>query len=288
MIPIRKAAAPPELAEVEAVQLAHLRALGHAPGAEEIVGYAIARRHLHRLQHYKCCYCERKCPADFHDVEHYRPKAEADRRPGCDERHGYWWLAFAWDNLLFSCPICNRSGKKNRFPLAAGSVALLPEELPPGREVPLLLNPATDHPAHHIRFVLAPANHNTPAGWHAEPYANSAMGEASIRVLKLNTPGQIEARADHVNTHLSAILQTLLAHQDNSAYFRHGFKHALRCFGWDYPFALLSYDGLQHFIPPNLLTANGVRWPDRAEVGSRSSADWAELAKDYHLPRRKA
>ncbi|HMY18924.1 MAG TPA: hypothetical protein PKA58_21505, partial [Polyangium sp.] len=70
--------------------------------------------------------------------EHYRPKAEADRRPGSHETHGYHWLAFTWSNLYFSCPDCNRSYKRTRFPLEHGSIALKTRKRPPGQEIPLL------------------------------------------------------------------------------------------------------------------------------------------------------
>lgn len=50
--------------------------------------------------HPTCCFC------GFRDqgchVEHYRPKAK------------YYWLAYSWDNLLLSCPICNQA-KKAKF-----------------------------------------------------------------------------------------------------------------------------------------------------------------------------
>lgn len=41
---------------------------------------------------FKCCYCEAKIAHPYNDVEHVRPKARADRRPGSVATHGYWWL----------------------------------------------------------------------------------------------------------------------------------------------------------------------------------------------------
>jgi uncharacterized protein (TIGR02646 family) len=56
-----------------------------------------------------CAYCQcdiRHAPSD---VEHFRPKSV------------YWWLAYELDNYLLSCIPCNRSYKKERFPLPAGA-----------------------------------------------------------------------------------------------------------------------------------------------------------------------
>ena len=57
---------------------------------------------LKEIYHGKCAYCETS--VEQFDVEHFRPK-----------RGGYYWLAYSWDNLLLSCPICNVA-KGNSFP----------------------------------------------------------------------------------------------------------------------------------------------------------------------------
>lgn len=55
----------------------------------------------------KCAYCEGKAAHVAHgDVEHFRPKSE------------YWWLAYCYDNFLYSCQICNQSYKGANFPRA--------------------------------------------------------------------------------------------------------------------------------------------------------------------------
>jgi hypothetical protein len=54
----------------------------------------------------KCAYCEASTAVVAHgDVEHFRPKSV------------YWWLAFVFDNYLFSCQICNQTYKKDHFPI---------------------------------------------------------------------------------------------------------------------------------------------------------------------------
>lgn len=78
----------------------------------------------------KFAYCETSTEVVAHgDVEHFRPKSI------------YWWLAFAFDNYLFSCQICNQSFKGDRFPiLGAPLVApVMPAALPTGAALEALL-----------------------------------------------------------------------------------------------------------------------------------------------------
>jgi hypothetical protein len=54
----------------------------------------------------KCAYCESPTDTVAHgDVEHFRPKSV------------YWWLAYCYDNYLYSCQICNEVFKKDKFPI---------------------------------------------------------------------------------------------------------------------------------------------------------------------------
>jgi uncharacterized protein (TIGR02646 family) len=123
--------------------------------------YVLAER-----QRKKCCYCERIVTASFNDVEHYRPFSH------------YWWLAWTWENLLFACAPCNRSGKNDAFPLATGSTPLQFGELPPGAERPLMLDPATDDPRRHIRFLRVNGK------WH--PIGEDERGRETLRVLRFD------------------------------------------------------------------------------------------------------
>jgi hypothetical protein len=59
----------------------------------------------------KCAYCEADTSVVAHgDVEHFRPKSE------------YWWLAYTYDNYLYSCQICNQTYKSSNFPVAGSKL----------------------------------------------------------------------------------------------------------------------------------------------------------------------
>lgn len=63
----------------------------------------------------KCAYCEASTSTVAHgDVEHFRPKAT------------YWWLAYHFDNYLFSCQICNQIYKNDNFPVTNGVLLVAP------------------------------------------------------------------------------------------------------------------------------------------------------------------
>src|SRR5712692_7871491 len=83
-----------------------------------IYGHSSVKRALQTAQHNKCCYCEGLFIGHAAgDVEHYRPKdgAQQDRTAGV-QYPGYYWLAYDWANLYFSCEICNRVHKRRFFP----------------------------------------------------------------------------------------------------------------------------------------------------------------------------
>jgi len=212
VIRILRCTEPAELQLVRQARLATLRSLAlvREPTSKDIDGYKIVAEQLWRSQYHKCCYCESKVPKAFNDVEHYRPKGEADRLPASNSTHGYWWLAFDWDNLLFACPGCNRSGKNSKFPLAPGSVPLIAEQMPPGNEVALLIDPTADNPIEHIEYKFA-----STAGvggvfyWWARPRKNSLLGNETIAVCELNRIDLLELRNDYVRDILSRQVKAL-------------------------------------------------------------------------------
>ncbi len=195
----RRAQEPPELKSVrskELPKLEQIRGKGQFPKGDDIKGYDVVKELLWKDQHYKCCYCEQRIPGKYHDVEHYRPKVRADRWPGCTSTHGYWWLAFTWENLLFACPLCNRSGKNDQFPLKIGSFALAEREIPQGKEVPLLIDPAVKSAMPHIRFE--PDNSSGEILWVANARNGCEYGDYTIRVCDLNAEDVVVLRSLYI------------------------------------------------------------------------------------------
>ena len=128
---------------------------------------------MHRC---KCCYCEKKFPPVMLDVEHFRPigavkqSIEEDR-----EWPGYYWLAYSWDNLLLACQECNRTHKKESFPLANPTDRARSHHDCLGKEQALLIDPVGQDPRTHIRF-------DGPA-----PMSGTAEGRATIKVVGLRS-----------------------------------------------------------------------------------------------------
>ena len=181
----RPSAAPAPLATRLADALNSVRAKPPSTRKELPTTYREARTELWPAQHHKCAYCEFAEQSTRNDVEHFRPAMEADRAPGSTDTHGYWWLAFEWSNLLFSCANCNQGkAKGTRFPLASGSVALVAEQPPPGLEKPLLIDPAVESGVPHIEFVLDARKD----AWVPRARNGSRRGDATIRTCKLDRP----------------------------------------------------------------------------------------------------
>ena len=120
----------------------------------KIYGSRTVKNALLHAQHGKCCYCESKFRANSPgDVEHYRPKRAVKQRDGQSiEYPGYYWLAYDWNNLLVSCEVCNRSHKKNLFPLKNPDARARSHHERIADERPLFINPGFEDPRKHIRF----------------------------------------------------------------------------------------------------------------------------------------
>lgn len=187
---------PPVLDSMAAVtERAEARKFFNDPrrSRQERFGFEVYKRReiaaaLTEVFHDKCAYCE--SPIGLvtpKDVTHYRPKSSVTGRP---EHPGYWWLASDWDNLLVSCPDCDRvrshagerSGKGTRFPIADESKRAF-EEGGEADETPLLLDPCRDHPESHLVF--------DPTGL---VVSDTLQGQTTITVVGLNRRGLVEAR----------------------------------------------------------------------------------------------
>ncbi len=166
-------------------------------------------RALARDFHKKCAYCESKFAAVTPaDIEHYRPKASINT--GTHElKPGYFWMAGDWDNLLLSCPHCNRSyshevpgqtqnvtlGKGTQFPLSDETKRVRDHEADIAAEADyrLLLHPCIDQPNEHLSFDTDGLVRPKQAG------AAGARGKASIDIYALQRKDLVEARRDAVN-----------------------------------------------------------------------------------------
>lgn len=145
----------------------------------------------------KCVWCEqlRERKREL-DVEHYRPKVcvtEWQETPQLianeppqerNERGGYWWLAFAWNNFALSCKTCNQGWKRNLFPVRASRSADV-KEGDETRDAPLLLDPS-------VPFRVADHFRWTPGGI-IEPVSD--QGFATIVTCGLNRRDLLERRA---------------------------------------------------------------------------------------------
>ncbi len=167
-------------------------------------GLLDVREALKKLFHNKCGYCETKISSGASlEIEHFRPKnridVEKNIQTGCYEP-GYYWLAMDWDNLLLSCPHCNKSiihikgekatGKSCYFPLAEGcehkrhkSFYDDPNIFEEEEKVRLLINPCKDIPEENLKFLVY--DKNELAGFVAY---KTIKGKVSIDAYGLNRP----------------------------------------------------------------------------------------------------
>lgn len=176
-------------------------------------GYQIARPHLYKLQHKKCAFCEIFVDDINSPVEHFRPKAGAKNKRKTrwvNMASHYWWMAWTWENLFFSCNRCNYSGSKgNKFPVRAGTLRIQAPATPCPAAIPaihydlstesaLLVNPREDNPFDHLQWALVDrAAH--PRNWRWTIVGQDDKGDMTIDVFKL---GQ---RIDQVNDHLEVV-----------------------------------------------------------------------------------
>lgn len=133
----------------------------------KIYGAVQVKDALIAMQHGKCAYCEGDFRAfSYGDTEHQRPKAYSQQNVGAPTiRPGYYWLAYDWSNLVLSCERCNRSRKRNLFPLGnPGARAMTPEAV--ANEEPLLLDPTGEvDPRTQIRFENGVPTGLSEIGW---------------------------------------------------------------------------------------------------------------------------
>jgi uncharacterized protein (TIGR02646 family) len=130
----------------------------------DIYGHKTVKQTLMKAQHDKCCFCESKVThVAYGDVAHFRPKAAVRQKSkGPLRRPGYYWLAYEWSNLFFSCQLCNQRYKENLFPLGDPSKRARSHGDSTYAEEPLFINPA-EEPEKYLTFreeVIRPIDGN--------------------------------------------------------------------------------------------------------------------------------
>lgn len=252
MIRIDRGPEPASLAPVRTAELLRVRPLVSAGTLNSgAIGqkYSIVKKTLWEQQEMKCCYCEARTECDYKDVEHFRPKAQADRLNGTVDP-GYWWLAWTWENLLFSCEICNRSYKNDSFPLEAGSVALAPENPPPGQERATLIDPCAEEPIDLIEFRFN--------GIHWQPVGRNgnSRGQETVTRLGLDRPDLLTLYDAHVNDWVKPrtdAVHEAVGHRDASLLPKE-WRRVLGLLSRRTPFAALSFDAIAHYVPEDVRT----------------------------------
>jgi uncharacterized protein (TIGR02646 family) len=163
-----------------------------------IYGDASVKDELRKVQHQKCAFCESKFSHVGHgDVEHLRPKGGYKQRNGDRLRYpGYYWLAYEWSNLFYSCQLCNQRFKRNQFPLENPHQRAHCHHDDIGAEKPLLVDPAAVDPSQFVTF-----RKEYPRSVNGNP-----IGRKTIAVLGLNRKELIEVRRDRLRT-IRAFLQ---------------------------------------------------------------------------------
>lgn len=156
-----------------------------APPRRVVYAAKEVKRQLLLMHHRKCCYCEERfAEGAYLDVEHFRPQrgVRQSRQQKKDDPPGYYWLAYAWGNLLLSCGVCNRSYKKTVFPLENPIERARTHHDDLSRERPLLIDPAREDPRAHIRFD------------EEDPVALTEQGRVTIETVGLGRSPLIEER----------------------------------------------------------------------------------------------
>lgn len=151
--------------------------------------HKILKNNLRELFNEKCAYCESKInpAAATGDIDHFRPKSGTR---GYDKKFNpdhYWWLTYEWNNLYYSCPVCNRY-KATWFPLINEPVKIkTPYHKIILEEKPLLIDPCNDLPHYHLTFDTD-----------GNVIPITERGKVTIDILKLNREDLVLARFEAI------------------------------------------------------------------------------------------
>ena len=162
------------------------------PMAFKSSGWSRAKAQLKKDTNGKCAYCEANTEVAAHgDVEHFRPKSV------------YWWLAFSFDNYLYSCQICNQTYKSDSFPISGPllTAPVMPLVKPTGAALTALIDSL-------VHDALALTDAQVSAFWQGEqgdlinpyfedpePLLEYALDASNEEILVQAAPGPRAARA---------------------------------------------------------------------------------------------
>jgi uncharacterized protein (TIGR02646 family) len=191
MIPIKKPQNPPNVLVKKGKEATEKLCLQFENGEREfefdnrIYGHKDVKDALKKAQLDKCAFCETKLPRSSGDVEHFRPKGGYKQQDSDKlQKNGYYWLAYNWDNLFFSCEYCNRIFKRNLFPLENPHERANSHNHDLDKEIPLLINPAKESPQDFIEFKAE----------YAFPVNKNLKGKTTIDCFGLNDDELVEDR----------------------------------------------------------------------------------------------
>jgi len=165
----------------------------------DVYGAPEVKQVLRAAQHDKCCFCESKLGhAQFGDIEHYRSKAGAHQSAADPPARGYYWLAYAWENLYLSCEVCNRRHKRSLFPLLNPDRRVSSHHQADGlpMEQPLFVDPGREDPMEFVGFRRELA----------VPVRGNPRSAETIAALGLNRDALWEHRRDRRELLLACVI----------------------------------------------------------------------------------
>ena len=175
---------------------------------------------LRDAQHRKCCFCESILEANAPaDIEHYRPKGYSLQGHNTQKIYpGYFWLAYDWDNLFYCCQVCNRSNKKNYFPLRDQNRRVRNHLGSLAEEAPLVLNPGgPENPRDHVHY-----RNDIAVG-------KTAAGKTTVEIVDLNRLPLLETRLEYFNI-LERSFDIIRLSEDNDSEKLHNLVPKARTF----------------------------------------------------------
>jgi hypothetical protein len=214
-------------------------------------GYDVATEELDERCGHVCSYCE--WPQTGRIVEHFRPKESARNSDDSVDDRCYWWLAWSWENHLFSCSACNNK-KGNYFPVNGARVTDLSESFE--SEAALLIDPGRDLPMSSIVYV-----HLVDDEW--MPIGLDERGKVTVELFELYMNGSL---SDHYRNHVNDLYRNEIPRIKSvhptglTAVWE---DDVLRRWIWNPQavFRALTWFVLDHEFPESWRSARGVELP---------------------------